>query len=113
MTEYDAELFLNDFKVKMQFMGIFFLDDRLKNSKTLTILEIVPAKRKQILQDLTVKDYSEGPIEEIVFMGSPLWVFGKAFKGYEIYIKISMGMPNRENPIVIRCAYHFILQNFQ
>lgn len=94
MTEYDVELFLNDFKVKMQFMGIFFLDDRLKNSKTLTILEIVPAKRKQILQDLTVEDYSEGPIEEIVFMGSPLWVFGKTFKGYEIYIKISMGQPN-------------------
>ena len=81
MTEYDVELFLNDFKVKMQFMGVFFLDDRLKNSKTLTILEIVPAKRKQILQDLTVEDYSEGPIEDTNFVGSPLWVFGKHLKG--------------------------------
>ena len=72
MTEYDVELFLNEFKLKMQFMGITFLDDRLKNSKTLTTLEIAPAKRKQILQNLSIEDYSEGPIEEIVFMGSPL-----------------------------------------
>jgi hypothetical protein len=113
MNEYDVELFLNDFKLKMQFMGITFFDDRLKNSKTLTILEIAPAKRKQILQDLSIEDYSEGPIEEIVFMGCPLWVFGKSFKGYEIYIKISMGMPNRENSTVIPCVYHFISQNFQ
>jgi hypothetical protein len=94
MNKYEVQLFLDDFKIKMQIMGITFLDDRLKNSKTLTILEIAPARRKQILQDLTVEDYSEGPIEEIVFMGSPLWVFGKIFKGYEIYIKISMGKPN-------------------
>jgi hypothetical protein len=95
MTEYDVELFLNDFKVKMQFMDIVFLNDRAKNIKTLAMLEISVIKQKQIVEELEVKDYSEGPIEDTNFVGSPLWVFGKTVKGHEIYIKISMGMPNR------------------
>jgi hypothetical protein len=95
MTEYDVELFLNDFKIKMQFMDIVFLNDRGKNAKTLAILEIPITKQKQIVEELEVKDYSEGPIEDTNFVGSPLWVFGKIVKGHELYIKISMGMPNR------------------
>ena len=95
MTEYDVELFLNDFKLKMQFMDVVFLNDRGKNAKTLAILEIPITKQKQIVEELEVKDYSEGPIEDTNFVGSPLWVFGKIVKGHELYIKISMGMPNR------------------
>ena len=95
MTEYDVELFLNDFKVKMQFMDIVFLNDRGKNVKTLAILEIPVTKQKQIVEELDVKDYLEGPIEDTNFVGSSLWVFGKIVKGHELYIKISMGMPNR------------------
>jgi hypothetical protein len=95
MTEYEVELFLNDFKVKMQFMDIIFMNHRAKNVKTLAILEIPITKQKQIVEELKVKDYSEGPIEDTNFVGSPLWVFGKIVKGYELYIKISMGMPNR------------------
>lgn len=96
MTENEVQLFLNDFKVKMQVMDIVFLDERAKNAKTLALLEITPAQRKQIIQTLSVEDYSEGPIDEVVFMGSPLWVFGKYIKSQETYIKISMGMPNRQ-----------------
>jgi hypothetical protein len=95
MTEYEVELFLNDFKTKMQFMDIVFLNDRGKNAKTLAILEIPVTKQKQIVEELEVKNYSEGPIEDTNFVGSPLWVFGKIVKGHELYIKISMGMPNR------------------
>ena len=95
MTEYDVELFLNDFKLKMGFMDIVFLNDRGKNAKTLAILEIPVTKQKQIVKELDVKDYSEGPIEDTNFVGSPLWIFGKIVKGHELYIKISMGMPNR------------------
>jgi hypothetical protein len=95
MTEYDVELFLNDFKLKMQFMDIVFLNNRAKNVQTLAVLEIPVKKQKQIIEELEVKDYSEGPIEDTNFVGSPLWVFGKNVKGYELYIKISMGMPNR------------------
>jgi hypothetical protein len=95
MTEYDVELFLNDFKIKMQFMDIVFLNNRAKNAQTLAILEMPVTKQKQIVEELDVKDYSEGPIEDTNFVGSPLWVFGKIVKGHELYIKISMGMPNR------------------
>lgn len=95
MTEYDIELFLNDFKLKMQFMDIIFMNNRAKNAKTLAILEIPITKQKQIIEELEVKDYSQGPIEDTNFVGSPLWVFGKHLKGHELYIKISMGMPNR------------------
>lgn len=95
MTEYEVELFLNDFTLKMQFMDIVFLNDRGKNAQTLAILEISVKKQKQIIQELEVKDYSQGPIEDTNFVGSPLWMFGKKLKGHELYIKISMGMPNR------------------
>ena len=95
MTEYDVELFLKDFKVNMQLMDIVFLNDRAKNTKTLAILEIPVTKQKQIIEELEIKDYSEGSIEDTNFVGSPLWVFGKIIKGYELYIKISMGLPNR------------------
>lgn len=96
MTENEVQLFLKDFKIKMQIMDIVFLDQRAKNAKTLAFLEISPAKRKQIIQELEMQDYAEGPIEEVVFLGSPLWVFGKYIKSQEVYIKISMGMPNRQ-----------------
>jgi len=95
MTEYDVELFLKDFKVNMQLMDIVFLNDRAKNTKTLAILEIPVTKQKQIIEELEIKDYSEGSIEDTNFVGSPLWVFGKIIKGHEVSIKISMGMPNR------------------
>lgn len=95
MTEYEIELFLNDFKVKMQFMDIVFLNDRAKNIKTLAMLEISVTQQKQIVEELEIKDYSEGPIEDTNFVGSPLWVFAKIVKGHELYIKISMGFPNR------------------
>lgn len=96
MTESEVQLFLKDFKVKMQVMDIVFLDERAKNAKTLALLEISPAKRKQIIRELEVQDYAEGSIEEVIFLGSPLWVFGKYIKSQEVYIKISMGMPNRQ-----------------
>ncbi len=110
MTKNEVEQFLNDFKTKMGFMDILFLDDRAKNAKTLAILEIAPSKRKQIIEELTAEDYAEGPIDEVVFMGSPLWVFGKYIKSYEVYIKISMGMPNRQTLCVSFHVAEFSMQ---
>jgi hypothetical protein len=97
----------------MQLMDIVFLNDRAKNTKTLAILEIPVTKQKQIIEELEIKDYSEGSIEDTNFVGSPLWVFGKIIKGHEVYIKISMGMPNRGCLIAVPCAFRFIFQNSQ
>ena len=38
-----------------------------------------------------LKDYSEGPVEEEIYGGADMWVFGKTIKKREVYIKITMG----------------------
>jgi hypothetical protein len=43
-----------------------------------------------------VDDYSEGPLPDQNFVGSELWVFSKMLKNKEIYINISMGLPNKK-----------------
>lgn len=95
MTRNEVQLFLDEFKIKMGFMDIVFLNTRVKNAQTLALLEISVSKQKQIIEQLVIDDYSDGPIEDNNFIGSPLWVFGKLVKNYELYIKISMGFPNR------------------
>ena len=83
--------FLKDFKEKMKFWDVLFRDDRGKNIQTLIELELRPIDRKAILEKLECNDYSEGPIEEKLYGGSDMWVFGKIIKGREVYIKITIG----------------------
>ena len=73
-------------------MGNSIQGYRGKNAQTLLDLEITPASREKIIKDLDVKDYSEGPIDDLLNKGAPMWVFGKKVKGEEIYIKITMGI---------------------
>lgn len=98
-----VELFLNDFKQKMKVWDVIFRDDRDKNFETLSILEIRPIDRLKILEELRVTDYSEGPIEELLYGGADMWVFGKLIKNHEIYIKISLGI---EGSSVICISFH-------
>ncbi len=86
-----VEAFLNDFRVKWNIYGILFRDDRGKNHDTLTALEIRPIDREKVLKSLTVEDFSEGPLDDTLYKGASMWVFGKALKNQEIYIKITMG----------------------
>lgn len=90
-TEDKVLSFLNDFKEKMKLWDVLFRDDRGKNSQTLVDLELRPIERKAILETLETKDYSEGPIEEKLYNGADMWVFGKTVKKREVYIKITMG----------------------
>ena len=83
--------FLRNFKEKMKFWDVLFRDDRGKNSQTLIDLELRPIERKAILEALETKDYSEGPLEEKLYGGADMWVFGKTVKKKEVYIKITMG----------------------
>ena len=87
--------FLEDFKVKMRIRDIIFMDDRAKNTKALLLLEISPGERKKVIEGLLLEDYSEGPLADKQFLGNDLWVFGKVVKLHEIYIKISLGFPNK------------------
>ena len=95
-TKQAVESFLNDFKTKMRIFQIIFLDDRGKNAQAILDLEISPIKRKEIIEKMTFEDYSEGPLEEQMRGILPMWVFGREVKGTEVYIKISMGLPNSQ-----------------
>jgi hypothetical protein len=48
-------------------------------------------------------DYSEGPLQEKLYGGTDMWLFGKAVKNREVYIKITMGALNSS---VICISFH-------
>jgi hypothetical protein len=90
-TEKEVNKFLKDFKTKMGIWDVLFRDERGKNAQTLAVLELTPNGRKVILESLTPKEYSQGPLEEKLYGGSDMWVFGKIIKKQEVYIKITLG----------------------
>jgi hypothetical protein len=90
-TEAEVASFLKDFKEKMKFWDVLFRDDRGKNAQALVDLELRPIDREVILEAIETKDYSEGPLKEKQYGGADMWVFGKAIKKREVYIKITMG----------------------
>lgn len=102
--ESEIKSFLSDFKQKMKIWDVIFRDDRGKNFKTLSTLEIRPIDRKKILEELDIFDYSGGPFEDTLYKGSAMWVFGKIIKEQEIYIKISLGEAGSS---VICISFHF------
>ncbi|HQB79501.1 MAG TPA: toxin [Tenuifilaceae bacterium] len=89
--EAEVAAFLMDFKAKMKIWDVLFRDERGKNTQALVELELRPVERKDILNALDAKDYSEGPLEEKLYGGADMWVFGKVVKKREVYIKITMG----------------------
>ncbi|GAB4234049.1 MAG: hypothetical protein Tsb0034_07520 [Ekhidna sp.] len=102
-TEKEIKEFLRSFKEKMSIWDVLFLDDRGKNARTLSTLEIRPVDRLQVLKELEYKDYSQGPLEEDWHGGKEMWVFGREVKGEEIYIKITPGAPGTS---VICISFH-------
>jgi hypothetical protein len=42
-----------------------------------------------------LKDYVEGPVAEELYGMADMWVFGKMVKNKEVYIKVTLGHPNR------------------
>lgn len=80
-----------DFKEKMRLWDVLFRDDRGKNAQALIELELRPIDRLAVLESLEPMDYSNGPLAETLYGGAEMWVFGKAVKNREVYIKITMG----------------------
>lgn len=109
VTREDVNGFLNEFKMKMDIWDIIFLDTRPKNIQTLADLEITSFKRKAIVKELTVQDFSEGPIDEVVFMGTPMWVgyLGKKLRIKKYTSKFQWGLQVNKHFV-----FHFILPNF-
>lgn len=94
VTKGEVQSFLDLFHTKMQVFGIIYRDDRGKNQKALEELEIVPAHRKLIIENLAVEDYVQGPVIDKLNNLGEMWVFGKDVKGREVYIKIMLGRTN-------------------
>lgn len=95
--------FLKRFKQKARTWDIVFRDERSKNTQALLELEINTRERREILFNLCVEDYSQGPIEDEFDFGSGLWVFGKTVNSQEVYIKITLGKHSRP---VICISFH-------
>ena len=67
-------------------------------------LEISINDVKNILKELNLEDYVKGPLEENLYKGSDMWIFGKVVKKSEIYIKITIGSLSDK---VICISFHF------
>ena len=93
-TKEQVEDFLKRLKEKIKVFDIVFRDDRGKNLQTLATLEINTTIRKQVIMNIEPEDYVEGPIVDTLNKMGEMWVFGKDVKGHEVYIKITMGLPN-------------------
>ena len=92
-TREEVERFLSNFQTKLQIFDIIFCN-RDKNTQALADLDITPLYRETVIKEITVEDYSEGPIVDTINRFGEMWVFGKDVKQQEVYIKISLGLPN-------------------
>ena len=99
----EIKSFLQDFKAKLEVWGVIFRDDRGKNIKALLDLDITPIYREQVLRELEVMDYHEGPKKETLYGGADIWIFGKTIKGQEVYIKVTLGFVGAQ---VICISFH-------
>jgi len=109
-SESEVGAFLKDFKEKMKIWDVLFRDDRGKNLQALIELEITPTERKKVLEQIEIKDYSEGPLIENLYGGAEMWVFGKTVKKKEVYIKITMGVINSS---VLCISFHLAQHKMQ
>jgi hypothetical protein len=94
VNKEQVEEFLRDFKQKKKVFGILYRDDRGKNTQTLAELELRPIERNKIIENLKIEDYCSGPLDDKLYGGTSMWVFGKEIKKNEIYIKITIGFPS-------------------
>lgn len=95
--------FLKEFKQKIQIWEVLFRDSHGRNCEALAELELRPSDRKMVLDELEIEDFCEGPIEDKVYVGLEVWVFGRIIKRKEVYIKIIMGAHDSK---VICVSFH-------
>ncbi len=82
MNKEDEVLrFLRRFKDKARIFGVVFRDDRGKNAQSLLDLEITPLKRLEIVLNLKVEDFVDGPLEDTLHKIADLWGVWKESKG--------------------------------
>jgi hypothetical protein len=98
-----VQVFLRELKEKIKIWGILYRDDRGKNAQTLADLELRPIDRDKNIENLITDDYCQGPLEDKLYKGSGMWIFGKEVKKNEVYIKITLGLPSSN---IICISFH-------
>lgn len=82
--------FLFRLKMILSQEGRLHFVDREKNVQSLARLGMLPAEVHRVLQELSVSDYSEGPLNDDRDRPLEWWVFGPSFCGTVLYIKIAI-----------------------
>jgi len=94
-TKQDVDLFLTQLKDKIKVFDVAFRP-RNKNLDALAELDITAGRRLAYLMSLQSTDYYSGPKKDTYDPSKPdYYEFGIHIKGKEIYIKISLGLPNK------------------
>lgn len=94
-TKEQVEVFLKEMRVKIKTFDIAFRP-RDKNLDLLAVLDIVPVARLDFLNNLSSENYYTGPNKDTFDIQKPdYYEFGISIKGIEVYIKISLGLPNK------------------
>lgn len=89
-TKTDVKSFLQELKQIITIWPIFYINRRKNSIQCLADLGITANSREQIIAQLQIEDYSQGPEPETEFNGKDLWVFGKVIKAQEVYIKLTI-----------------------
>lgn len=89
----EVQNFISRFLPIFEIWGVIFLD-REKNNEALKALGISNMIREEVIKSIEVDDYVQTIIQEASF--GDMWVFGKDYKGTELYIKIAMGKPDEK-----------------
>ena len=91
----EIEQFLRDLKDKIRFFDVAFRP-RDKNIDALGELDILPVDRIEYLNSLTAEDYYSGPNKDTYDPERPVYYeFGIQIRRKEVYIKVSLGLPNK------------------
>ena len=80
-----------------------------KNKKTMLELDFTDKQLVEVLEELALEDYIEGPCNDRDYYGT-IWIFGKRIKNREVYIKIKVSeLDERGNKIatLICLSFHF------
>lgn len=93
-TQDEVESFLAELHAKLKISDNIAVTPREKNEQGLLDLEITSLQRIEKIKSLTVSDYSEGPLKDVLNKGADMWVFGVNIKGKEVYVKLSKGLLN-------------------
>lgn len=78
------------------------------NSKTALCMKVLGYTTEdvlQVLQQLVVEDYSEGPKADLKGREHDLWVFGKTIDDRQIYIKVT-AFPEEDGITTICVSFH-------